>query len=75
MVRTFRGCLAHGKAEPVVLFLFCFFGFLIRLFDLFLIWHLFGFYLAFLHGFVLWKLHEINFIRSVVLFCVPEIFC
>ena len=33
------------------------------------------FYLAFLRGFVLWKLHEIKFIRSVVLFYVPEIFC
>ena len=32
-------------------------------------------YLAFLRGFVLWKLHEIKFIRSVVLFYVPEIFC
>ena len=50
-------------------------GFLLRLISLiFDLADLFGFYLAFLHGFVLWKLHEINFIRSVVLLYVPEIF-
>ena len=64
-----------GELSSVV-FVLIFIGFLLRLiyFD-FLIWHLFGFYLEFLRGFVLWKLHEIKFIRSVVFFCVPEIFC
>ena len=54
---------------------FCWIFIKIGLFLIFDLADLFGFYLAFLHGFVLWKLHEINFIRSVMLFCVLEIFC
>ena len=64
-----------GELSSVV-FVLIFIGFLLRLiyFD-FLIWHLFGFYLEFLRGFVLWKLHEIKLSVQVVFFCVPEIFC
>ena len=64
-----------GELSSVV-FVLIFIGFLLRLiyFD-FLIWHLFGFYLEFLRGFVLWKLHEIKLSVQVVFFCVPGIFC
>ena len=74
MVSWSRGCSARGKAEQLVLFCSDFYWIFVRIglclfFDLA---DLFGFYLAFLHGFVLWKLHEIKVIRSVMLFIVCQ---
>ena len=72
MVRTFRGCSARGKAEQLVLFCSDFCWIFVQI-DLFLIWQIYlDFIWQLLHGFVLWKLHEINFIRSVTLFIVCQ---
>ena len=67
---------AHGTSSETVFFCTDFYWIFVKI-GLICFW--FGFYLDliwnFYADFVLWKLHEIKFIRSVVLFCVPEIFC